>query len=67
MIGQNDEVKLRYQNALKAEVDGFRESIKCKIEGGLKGHDLVNEVLFKWESIVNEVAKREVGEKMIFL
>ena len=44
-----------------AEVDG----LICKIEGGLKGHDLVNEVLLKWESIVNEVAKREIGEKMI--
>ena len=62
---ENDEVKLRYQNALMAEVEGFKECIKCKMERGLRGHDLVNEVLLKWESIVNEVAKREVGEKMI--
>ena len=32
-----DEVKVRYQNALLAEVDGFTESIKQSIEGGLKG------------------------------
>ena len=36
-----------------------------KVEGGMKGHDLVNEVLREWESIVNRVAKREVGDKMI--
>ena len=28
-----DEVKLRYQNALKAEVYGFSESVKSKLEG----------------------------------
>ena len=30
----------------------------------MKGHDLVNEVLREWDSIVNRVAKREVGNKM---
>ena len=34
---------------------GFSESIKRKVEGGMKGHDLVNEVLREWESIVNRV------------
>ena len=38
----DDEVKLRYQNGLRAEVHGFSESIKRKVEGGMKGHDLVN-------------------------
>ena len=61
----DDEVKLRYQNGLRAEVHGFSESIKRKVEGGMKGHDLMNEVLREWESIVNRVAKREVGDKMI--
>ena len=60
-----DEVKLRYQNALKAEVHGFSESVKSKLEGGMKGYELVNEVLMEWENIVNRVAKSEVGEKMI--
>ena len=60
-----DEVKVRYQNALKAEVHGFSESVKSKLEGGMKGYDLVNEVLMEWENIVNRVAKSEVGEKMI--
>ena len=60
-----DEVKLRYQNALKAEVQGFSESVKNKLEGGMKGYDLVNEVLMEWVIIVNRVAKSEVGEKMI--
>ena len=32
---------------------------------GLKGHALVGEVLREWECIVNRVAKREVGEKII--
>ena len=61
----DDEVKVRYQNGLRAEVHGFSESIKRKVEGGMKGHDLVNGVLREWESIVNRVAKREVGDKMI--
>ena len=63
-----DEVKLRYQNALKVEVHGFSESVKSKLEGGMKGYDLVNEVLMEWENIVyivNRVAKSEAGEKMI--
>ena len=41
---------------------GFSENIK---RGVTKGHDLVYEVLREWESIVNRVAKREVGDKMI--
>ena len=35
------------------------------LKGGMKGHDLVNEMLRESESIVNRVAKREVGDKMI--
>ena len=53
------------QNAFTAEVHGFSENVKSKLEGGMKGHDLVNEVLMEWESIVNRVAKSEVGDKMI--
>ena len=34
------------------------ESIESKVEGGMKGHD--NEVIRKWEHIVNEMAKSEV-------
>ena len=58
----DDEVKLRYQNGLTAEVHGFSER---KVEGVMKGYDLMNEVLREWESIVNRIAKREVGCKMI--
>ena len=60
-----DLVMMRYQNGLRAEVHGFSESTKRKVEGGMKGHGLVNEVLREWESIVNRVAKREVRDKMI--
>ena len=38
----DDEVNLRYQNGLRG---GFSESFKRKVEGGMKGHDLVNNVL----------------------
>ena len=31
-----NEVKLRYQNALMAEVEGFKASAKCKMEGRIK-------------------------------
>ena len=41
------------------------ESIRGKIDEGMKGHSLVSEVLQKWEKIVNRVAKMEVGEKVI--
>ena len=57
----DDEVKLRYQNGLRAEMHGFSER---KVEGGMKGYDLANEELREWESIVNRVAKREVGYKL---
>ena len=35
------------------------------MQKGIKGHELVSGVLHEWESIVNRVAKKEVGEKMI--
>ena len=62
---EDREVKLKYQNALRAEVSGFSESIRGKIEKGMKGHSVVSEVLQEWEGIVNRVAKMEVGEKVI--
>ena len=43
----------------------FSESTKSKIERGMKGQELVNEVVMEWESVVNRVAKCELGEKMI--
>ena len=58
----DDEVKLIYQNA---EVYECSESTKSKIERGMKGQELVNEVVMEWESVVNRVAKCELGEKMI--
>ena len=33
-------MKLSYQNALRAEVHGFSNSIKSKAERGIKGHEL---------------------------
>ena len=45
----DDEVKLSYQNALMAEVHEFSEGTKSKIEGGMKGQELVNEVVLEWE------------------
>ena len=58
-------MKLSYQNALRAEVHGFSESIRSKVEKGMKGQELVNEVVVEWESVVNRVAKCELGEKII--
>ena len=60
-----EDVRSNYQKALEKEVKGFSESIRQKMSKGLKGHALVGEVLREWESIVNRVAKREVGKKMI--
>ena len=52
-------------NALRAEVRRFSENIRSKVERGMKGQELVNEVVMDWESVVNRVAKCELGEKMI--
>ena len=48
-----------------AEVHEFSENTKGKIERGMNGQDLVNEVVMEWESVVNRAAKCELGEKMI--
>ena len=49
----NDEVKLSYQNALRAEVHRLSENIRSRVERGMKGQKLVNEVVMEWESVVN--------------
>ena len=41
----DDDVKLSFQNALSAEVHGFSESIKSKVEKGMMGQELVNETV----------------------
>ena len=41
----------------------FSESIRRNIGKGMKGQELVNEVVMEWKSVVNRVA--EFGEKMI--
>ena len=51
----DDEVNLSYQNALMAEVHEFSERTKSKIERGMKGQELVNEVVLEWECVVNRV------------
>ena len=50
---------IRYRNGLRAEVHGFSESINRKVEGG---HDLVNEVLREWESIVKSCKEGSWGQ-----
>ena len=57
-----DEVKAKYRDALRAEVNGFSET---RVENGMDGSNPVNEMLEEWERIVNRVAKTEVGEKKI--
>ena len=44
----DDEVKLSYQNALRTEVHRFSENIRSKVERGMKGQELVNEVVMEW-------------------
>ena len=41
---------------------GFSESIKSKVQRGMKEQEFVNEVVMEWESVVNRV-KCELGEK----
>ena len=43
----DDELNLSYQNALMAEVHELSESTKSKIERGMKGQELVNEVVMQ--------------------
>ena len=49
-------VKVTYQKALQDEVLGFTESATQKVESGMKGESLVQEVVHEWEDIVNRVA-----------
>ena len=35
------------------------------VQRGMKGHKLVNLVLHEWENMVNRVARKKVGEKLI--
>ena len=37
--------------ALQAEVLGFAESVSQKVESGMKGEPLVQEVVHEWEDI----------------
>ena len=48
-----------------AEVHELSKNTKSKLERGMKGQELVNEVVMEWESVVNRVAKCELGEKII--
>ena len=48
----DDAVKLSYQNAFRDEVHRFSENIRSKGENGMKGQELVNEVVMEWESVV---------------
>ena len=57
---------MRYKkHYIQAEVSRFSESIQSKVASGMVGSRLVMNVLADWESIVNEVAKAVVGEKII--
>ena len=58
-------MKLSYQKALRAEVHRCSENIWSKVERGMKGQELVNEVVMEWENVENRVAKSELWEKMI--
>ena len=58
-------VKLKYIKALQVEVSRFSESIQSKVASGMVGSTLAMNILAHWESIVNEVAKAVVGEKLI--
>ena len=40
----DDEVKAKYRDALRAKVNGFSKSIKHRVESGMNGSNLVNEV-----------------------
>ena len=33
----------------------FSENIRSKVERGMKGQELVSEVIMEWESVVNRV------------
>ena len=54
-----DDVKVRvtYQKALQAEVLRFTESVTQKVESGMKGEPLVQEVVHVWE----DMSSKECG------
>ena len=50
---------------MRAEVESFSDSIREKVVQGMRGRELVSEVLKDWESTLNRVAKAEVEEKVV--
>ena len=60
-----DGVNEKYCQALRAEVESFSESIREKVVQGMRRRELASEVLEYWESIVNRMAKAEVGQKVV--
>ena len=58
-------VRMRYKEALKAEVEAFSESIRERVSEGMRESGLVNAAVGKWEQVVKKVASAEVGEKVI--
>ena len=60
-----DGVKGKYCQALRAEVESFSERIWEKVVQGMRGWEFVSEVLEDWESIVNRVAKAEIGDEVV--
>ena len=61
----DDEVKVKYREALRGSVSYFSDRVQNSLDKGLVGSELVNDVLSKWEGIVNKVAMSIVGEKLI--
>ena len=64
-LGQATKTSKRKCVNRRWHLNRFSENIRSKVERGMKGQKLVNEVVIEWESVENRVAKCELGEKMI--
>ena len=53
-------MRLKYKEALKAEVEAFSESIRERVSEGMRGSGLVNAAVEKWEQVVKKVARAVV-------
>ena len=50
-------VRVKYKEALKAEVEAFSESIRERVSEGMRGRGLVNAAVEKCEQIVKKVRR----------
>ena len=56
-------VRVKYKEALKAEVEAISESVRERVSEGMRGSGVVNTAVEEWEQTVKKVASAEVRRR----